>query len=223
MRVDNPGIEPPDQPCAHRSRFSSGVKRGFDILTSVIALIVLAPLLIILAIMVKMSSPGPAFYRGVRAGLNGKHFRIFKFRTMMVNAESLGGPTTGTNDPRVTSLGRFLRRTKMDELPQFINVLLGEMSIVGPRPEVIEYASRYVGEETLILSMRPGITDYASIAFADLDDRVGSHNVDEFFQTHILPEKNRLRLFYVQNWSLWGDFRILFSTIARVLKRSFGR
>jgi len=140
---------------------------------------------------------------------------------MVHNAESLGGPTTGTNDPRVTNLGRFLRRTKLDELPQVINILVGDMSFVGPRPEVLEYTSRYEGEERLILEMRPGITDYSSMKFADLDDRVGSDDPDAYFQQHILPEKNRLRVKYVKEWSLTGDFKILYETLWVVIKRVF--
>jgi lipopolysaccharide/colanic/teichoic acid biosynthesis glycosyltransferase len=140
-----------------------------------------------------------------------------------MNAERLGGPTTGTRDPRVTPVGWFLRRTKIDELPQLINVLLGDMSLVGPRPEVMVYTSRYQGDEKVILSMRPGITDYASIVFADLDDRVGSDDADAYFQQHILPEKNRLRVKYVKEWSLRGDIKILWNTAWRVPKRWLGR
>lgn len=206
--------------CRKRELF---VKRCLDVIISAAALALLSPLLLAVAALIKMSSPGPVFYRGVRAGLNGRTFRIFKFRTMVMNAESMGGPTTATNDSRVTPIGRVLRRTKFDELPQFINVLTGDMSLVGPRPEVVEYTARYQGEEKLILSVRPGITDYASITFADLDDRVGSEDADEYFQKHILPEKNRLRVLYIKNWSLKNDFKILASTALRVLKRSIDR
>jgi lipopolysaccharide/colanic/teichoic acid biosynthesis glycosyltransferase len=198
-------------------------KRVVDIIGALAGICVLAPLLILIAIVVKLSSPGPIFYRGVRAGLHGKPFRIFKFRTMVSDAELQGGPTTSTRDPRVTPVGWFLRRTKIDEIPQLINVLLGDMSLVGPRPEVMDYASRYEGDEKLILSMRPGITDYASIVFANLDDRVGSNDADVYFQRHILPEKNRLRVKYVTEWSLVGDLKILWNTTWRVLKRWFGR
>jgi lipopolysaccharide/colanic/teichoic acid biosynthesis glycosyltransferase len=194
-----------------------------DILGAVVALAIASPLLLGAALAIKLTSPGPVFYRGVRAGRNGTPFRIFKFRSMVVDAESLGGPTTGTNDPRVTPVGRFLRRTKLDELPQFINVLLGDMSLVGPRPEVERYASRYVGEERLILAMRPGITDYASIEFADLDDRVGTEDPDTFFQERILPRKNALRVRYVKEWSLWSDLQILWATVFRVLRRVLRR
>lgn len=194
-------------------------KRIFDILFALQAIFILSPVILVTAIMVKISSSGPVFYRGVRSGPCNSTFKILKFRTMVVDAESLGGPTTSTNDPRITLIGTFLRRTKLDELPQFFNVLMGHMSVVGPRPEVLEYTSKYKGEENLILSMRPGITDYASIKFANLDDLVGKEDPDGYFREHILPTKNALRVKYVKEWSLSSDFAILWSTISRVLKR----
>lgn len=195
------------------------LKRVMDVVGAMAGILVLAPLLILIAVVVKLTSQGPVFYRGVRAGLYGKPFRIFKFRTMVDNAESLGGATTSTNDQRVTRIGALLRRTKLDELPQFLNVLAGDMSLVGPRPEVLEYTSQYKGEEKYILSMRPGITDYASIEFADLDDLVGSTDPDKYFREHILPRKNALRVKYVKEWSLGSDFGILWATFLRVMKR----
>ncbi|MBP7865770.1 MAG: sugar transferase [Acidobacteria bacterium] len=198
-------------------------KRAFDVVVSIVVLLLVWPLLLFVALAVKLSGPGPVFYRGVRTGLRGIPFRIFKFRTMVADAERLGGPTTGTRDPRVTRVGAFLRKTKFDELPQLLNVLRGEMSLVGPRPEVPEYTRRYRGEEALILSMRPGITDYASVEFADLDDRVGSTDPDAYFREHILPRKNALRVLYVKNWSFTGDLNILWRTLLRVLKRVFSR
>ena len=195
-------------------------KRLLDILLSLAGLFVLAPVMMVIAVLVKISSPGPVFYRGIRAGLNGSPFCIFKFRSMVNDAEALGGPTTGTDDPRVTRIGRFLRRYKLDELPQFINVLIGDMSLVGPRPEVLEYASKYVGDEKMILKMRPGITDYASLQFANLDDLVGRDDPDKFFREHILPVKNALRLKYVRQWSLSRDFIILICTVLRILQKS---
>jgi lipopolysaccharide/colanic/teichoic acid biosynthesis glycosyltransferase len=195
------------------------IKRLLDVLVSLAVLLSLWPLLLLVALAVRFSSPGPIFYRGLRIGLYGKPFRIFKFRTMVPDAETRGGPTTGTNDPRVTSVGRILRRTKLDELPQFINVLSGEMSLVGPRPEVPEYTSRYRGEELLILAMRPGITDYASIEFADLDDQVGRYDPDAYFREHILPRKNELRVKYIKNWTLTEDLNILWCTFVRVVRR----
>jgi len=199
------------------------LKRCMDVLCAVSALSLLWPILLVIAIGVKITSSGPVLYLGLRGGYHWKPFHILKFRTMIRNAESLGGPTTGTNDPRVTNLGRFLRRTKLDELPQIINILLGDMSFVGPRPEVLEYTNRYEGEERLILEMRPGITDYSSIKFADLDDRVGCDDPDSYFQQHILPEKNRLRVKYVKEWSLIGDFQIFCKTLWIVTKRFLPR
>jgi len=200
-----------------------GVKRLLDFTLSAVVLFCIWPLLVIIAVLVKFSSPGPVFYQGVRSGLHNSTFRILKFRTMVVNAEQLGGPTTGTDDPRVTRIGALLRKTKCDELPQFINVLVGDMSLVGPRPEVLDYTRLYAGEERLILSMRPGITDYASIEFADLDDRVGSMDPDRYFREYILPHKNALRVRYVKEWSLKSDFLILWATGMRVIRRVFTR
>lgn len=194
-------------------------KRLIDLAGATVGIFILAPVLIMIAVAIKLTSSGPVFYRGVRTGLHGKPFRIFKFRTMVEDAESLGGPTTGTNDPRVTRIGALLRRTKLDELPQFFNVLKGDMSLIGPRPEVLEYTSMYIGEEKCILSMRPGITDYASIEFADLDDRVGNTDPDRYFREHIMPSKTALRVKYIKEWSLRSDFRILWLTFSRVAKR----
>lgn len=195
------------------------IKRSCDVLFSLLVLILIWPIILFVAIAVKLSSPGPVFYRGIRTGLNGEPFRILKFRTMVVDAETLGGPTTGTNDKRITPIGAFLRKTKLDEIPQFINVLTGDMSLVGPRPEVLEYTATYTGEEKIILSMRPGITDYASIEFADLDDRVGRVDPDKYFREHIMPKKTALRVKYVKEWSLGSDIKILWLTLFRVMKR----
>lgn len=195
------------------------LKRVIDILLSFCSLLLLWPVILAVALAIRLSSPGPVFYRGVRAGLFGRPFRILKFRTMVQDAEKLGGPTTGTNDERVTKIGSLLRKTKLDEIPQLFNVLTGEMSLVGPRPEVMEYTALYNDEEKIILSMRPGITDYASIEFANLDDLVGSADPDKYFREHIMPRKTQLRVKYVREWSLWGDFKILWRTFARVGKR----
>ncbi|MEX2033462.1 MAG: sugar transferase, partial [Candidatus Colwellbacteria bacterium] len=139
------------------------LKRLFDLIFSAIGLFLLSPLLIIFVIWIKLGSPGPVFYRGVRAGKNFKPFRIYKFRSMVMNAEQIGGPSTPEDDARVTKPGRFLRRFKLDELPQLINVFKGEMSLVGPRPEVLRYANLYKGEEKIVYTVKPGMTDYASL------------------------------------------------------------
>ena len=199
------------------------LKRSIDMLFSLFVLLLIWPLIAAVAIGIKLSSPGPVFYRGVRTGLHGIPFRILKFRTMVVDAESLGGPTTGTNDKRVTRIGAYMRRAKLDELPQFLNVLVGDMSLVGPRPEILEYTAIYKGEEKIILSMRPGITDYASIEFANLDDLVGNIDPDKYFREYIMPRKTELRVKYVKEWSLKSDFMILWTTLCRVAKRIIDR
>lgn len=200
-----------------------GIKRILDVVISLFVILLLSPIFLFAAIAVKISGSGPIFYRGVRSGLNGIPFRILKFRTMVVNAESLGGPTTGTNDKRVTRIGAYMRRAKLDELPQFLNVLVGDMSLVGPRPEVLQYTSTYKGEEKIILSMRPGITDYSSIEFANLDDLVGNIDPDRYFREYIMPRKTELRVKYVKEWSLKSDFLILWTTLCRVAKRLVDR
>ncbi len=136
---------------------------------------------------------------------------------MVVDAANLGGPSTGKDDPRVTTFGRFLRRFKLDELPNFICVLRGQMSVVGPRPEVQEYTSLYRGEEELILSVRPGITDLSSIQYIQLAEHIGSENVDQNFETRVLPIKNKLRVQYVKEWSFRADMMIIGKTLVRLI------
>lgn len=194
------------------------VKRVFDVVLAVCGLTVLAPLFLIVSALIKFDSTGPIFYRGLRVGQFGKLFRIYKFRTMVEDAEVIGGPSTGFNDPRVTSVGAYLRKYKLDELPQLINVLNGEMSVVGPRPQVERYTKRYSGEETLILSVRPGITDYASIKFINLDRLLDEEGIDDKYLREVEPEKNRLRIEYVKNKSFRTDLKILFQTFIQLLK-----
>lgn len=194
------------------------IKRCFDTCFSIFGLLILIPALLIVGFLVKLSSPGSVFYRGVRTGLHGKPFRIYKFRTMMQDAESKGGPSTALDDCRLTSVGKFLRKYKIDELPQLINILLGEMSFVGPRPQVEKYTKLYNEEEKIILSVRPGLTDYASIRFVNLDSVLGNDNVDEKYLREIEPDKNHLRMKYVRERSFWVDLKILFLTGVRLCK-----
>lgn len=195
------------------------LKRLMDVAVSVALLTLLSPLLIFIAIVIKISSPGPIFYRGVRTGLNGKPFRLIKFRTMIANAESFGGPSTGKNDPRVTPFGRWIRAFKLDELPNLLNVLIGQMSLVGPRPEVPQYTALYVGEEKLILTVKPGITDYSSLHFIQLDQVLGEVNIDEIYETKVKPVKNQLRVRYAKEASLSTDLKILFMTFWRLFRK----
>jgi len=197
-------------------RIERAAKRLFDVGASAVALALLSPLLLLIAIGVKLGSPGPVFYRGIRTGLHGEPFRILKFRTMVVDAAERGGPSTGLNDPRVTGFGAILRRHKLDELPNLFCVLAGRMSIVGPRPEVPRYTSLYRGDETMILSMRPGITDLSSVRFIDLASHIGETDVDAIFEARVLPVKNRLRVQYVKEWSFWNDMKIIGRTLAGI-------
>ena len=194
------------------------LKRVSDFLLAVTGFIVLLPIILGIAIIVKVTSPGPVFYRGVRTGLKGKPFKIFKFRTMVVDAENKGGHSTALNDPRLTKCGAFLRKYKLDELPQLINIIIGEMSFVGPRPQVEKYTRLYTEEEKIILTVRPGITDYASIRFVNLDKILGDEDVDEKYLKEIEPKKNRFRIKYAKEHTLWLDIKILIATIIRVFR-----
>ena len=192
------------------------MKRLVDILLSSVALIILSPLFAIVAILIKLDSPGPVFYRGVRIGRYGRPFRIYKFRTMVANAEKIGGPSTAADDPRLTKIGRkFIKRFNLDELPQFINVLKGEMSIVGPRPEVPEVINLLpANERNVLLSVRPGITDWATLWIRDEAERLeGSPEPHQKYLKEIWPTKRKLALKYVRNHSLWTDFKIMFKTL----------
>jgi lipopolysaccharide/colanic/teichoic acid biosynthesis glycosyltransferase len=193
-------------------------KRAFDFFFSLVGFVFLAPLFLVVGAAIKLDARGPVFYRSERIGRYGKPFRMWKFRTMYLNSECLG-VTTGENDPRVTRVGKFLRKYKIDELPQLINVLTGEMSLVGPRPEVHEHTSAYTGEEELILTVRPGITDYASVQFRNQDQWVGSEDPHRTFIEKIRPEKNRLRIAYVKRQSFFEDLKILFQTLLCVIGR----
>ena len=180
-------------------------------------MVIISPFLLIIGVGVKLSAPGPVFYRGVRAGRHETTFRIFKFRTMVPNAETLGGESTALNDIRLTPIGKFLRKYKLDELPQLLNIIKGEMSFVGPRPQVLRYTQLYQGEFKRIMDVRPGLTDFASIEFINLDEILGDDNVDQKYQREIEPRKNELRLKYVEEQSWAVDLKILFLTLARLL------
>ncbi len=187
-------------------------KRAFDIAFATVGLVLGLPLLALVAVAVKLDSPGPVFYRGVRIGRRFRPFRLFKFRTMVTNAEQLGGSTASKHDPRVTRVGRLLRRTKLDELPNLINVLVGQMSLVGPRPEVKFYTDKYTAEERFILSVRPGITDFASLEFAHQQALIGEEDPEGDFQARVLPRKNALRLKYARERSFSVDLQVLGAT-----------
>ena len=204
------------------------LKRFSDFIISLIALIIFSPLFLILGILIKNDSKGPVFYRQVRIGKNGKPFRIFKFRTMVNNSDKSGVTSTKDDDVRITKIGKFIRKYNLDELAQFINVLRGEMSIVGPRPEIPYYVNMFTEEEKTILSVKPGITDWACIWNPDEGKLLaGSDDPDRDYLEKIRPKKIRLQLKYVKECSFWIDFKImlmtlrihLFEPIIRTLKR----
>ncbi len=194
------------------------MKRIFDGFGAAVGLIVLAPVLAVVALAIKLESRGPVFYRGVRAGRYGKPFRIFKFRTMVLNAEALGSASTPEDDPRITKVGRALRKFKLDELSQLLNVLRGEMSLVGPRPQVPWAVERYTAEERTILKVRPGITDPASVRFRNESAILrGSVDPDKDYFDKIHPEKMRLSIEYVRKQSFRLDCIILLQTMLVVV------
>jgi lipopolysaccharide/colanic/teichoic acid biosynthesis glycosyltransferase len=193
-------------------------KRLFDLIVATVGILVLSPVFVITAIRIKLDSRGPVLYRGIRTGRYGRPFRMLKFRSMIVGAETLGGTSTGLQDPRVTRVGRSLRRYKLDELPQLLNVLSGEMSMVGPLPVVVEYTRLYSSDEMQILSVRPGITDYASIEFSNLAEALGPEDVDRIYAEKVRPIKNQLRLKYVREHSFWGDIGIIIATLRRIAR-----
>lgn len=201
------------------------LKRLFDLVVSFVALLVLLPFFVLLAIAIKIDSDGPVFYRGVRVGRNGKPFRIYKFRSMVDEAEKKGASSTSDNDMRVTRVGMFIRRLKLDELSQLINVLLGDMSFVGPRPEVQKFVDMYTEEEREILKMRPGITDWSSIKFFNEGEIIaesGIADADEAYMKLIRPEKLKLQLKYVRERTFMTDMHILVKTVRSLFSSRAG-
>ncbi|MGC1107221.1 MAG: sugar transferase [Candidatus Acidiferrales bacterium] len=193
------------------------MKRFFDVTLAAASLFLLWPVMVVIATAARLDSSGPAFYRASRAGLGGKPFFILKFRTMVIGADKLGGPSTASDDPRITRLGRLLRKYKLDEFPQLINVLKGDMSLVGPRPEVLSEVQTYSAEERELLTVRPGITDWASLRFRD-EGRIleGSPDPHQAYREKIRPEKIKLGLQYVHQHSFRTDLRILIETVRTV-------
>ena len=198
-------------------------KRIFDVLMSLSSLLILAPVFLILTVLIKLDSRGPVFYRGIRAGRHGKAFHVLKFRSMVPEAERVGSGTTALNDFRITRVGKVIRRYKLDELPQIINVIKGDMSLVGPRPELLEYAARYEGDEKEILNVRPGITDYGSIKFHALEAWVGEVDANKEFDERVLPERTALRLKYVRERTFLGDIRLIVLTLQIILSKVIRR
>jgi len=195
------------------------IKRLFDIVISLIALIMLLPLFILIAIAIKINSRGSAFYKQTRVGKDGNEFELFKFRTMYINTDRAGLLTIGSKDYRITSVGYWLRKYKLDELPQLLNVLKGDMSFVGPRPEVRKYVNLYTPAQLRVLSVKPGVTDWASIKYFDENDILaGSDDPEDMYIKVIVPSKISKNLEYIDNQDLFMDLKIILSTIKRIFQ-----
>lgn len=207
-----------DGPLSHPF-YSKVVKRGIDLILAALLLIPGVILMIPLAIWVKLDSPGPVLYKAVRGGYHNQPFYIYKFRSMIVGADKTGG-TTGLNDSRVTGAGRIMRKLKMDELPQLFNILKGEMSFVGPRPELLLYTNQYTPEQQCIMWVRPGVTDRSSIEYISQDEIVGEEDPVGNFERLILPRKNQLRVEYAKNQSFALDWRLFWETIGGVFRKA---
>ena len=195
-------------------------KRAFDIVACVTAVLLLCPVWLCIGLLVACSSKGGAFFRQIRVGRDGKNFKLLKFRTMRNDADKTGGLITVGDDCRVTRVGKFLRKYKLDELPQFLNIIKGDMSIVGPRPEVPKYVALYDERQRQVLSVRPGLTDYASIEYISESELLAqSPDPDKTYIEEIMPAKLELNLKYIENQSVMEDLRLIFKTLFSIVKK----
>ena len=205
----------------YNSFYNRYVKRCIGCGMAVVLLLILWPVYALVALAVAIEDGFPIFYRPQRGGYRNIPFRIFKFRTMIRNADQIGGGTTALNDPRITRVGNFLRKTKLDEIPQLFNIIGGSMSFIGPRPELLKYVKQYEGDENLIFEVRPGITDFSSVEFINLDEIVGgAENADEMYEKYVLKRKNQLRIKYAKEVSFTTDCKLFFNTIGSVFKKA---
>lgn len=207
---------------AYDGIYNRHIKRVIGLIIALPFLVIAIPLYLIISIAILVEDGSPVFYRPLRGGYKNKSFRIFKFRTMVKNADKIGGGTTANHDPRITKVGGILRKTKLDETANLINILTGTMSFIGPRPELLQYTEKYEGDEKEILEVRPGVTDYSSIEFINLDEIVGTDNADEMYEKYVLKKKNALRVKYAENISFATDCKIFFTTIWKVFEKIFG-
>ncbi|MBQ9252828.1 MAG: sugar transferase [Clostridia bacterium] len=217
-KKDLPRLPYLDGPLSHPF-YSKVVKRIIDLLLALVLLIPGLILMIPLAIWVKLDSPGPVIYKAVRGGYHNQPFYIYKFRSMVVGADKTGG-TTAKNDDRVTRAGRVMRKLKMDELPQLFNIIKGDMSFVGPRPELLLYTNQYTKEQQCIMWVRPGVTDRSSIVYIAQDEIVGEEDPVGNFERLVLPKKNQLRVEYAKSQSFSLDWQLFWETIAGVFKKA---
>jgi lipopolysaccharide/colanic/teichoic acid biosynthesis glycosyltransferase len=198
----------------HLARLDPILKRLIDMLAAAAGLILLSPLLVVISVAIKAYDGGPIFYRACRVGKDGWVFRLYKFRTMVVNADRQGPMVTTSGDMRITPLGRRLRRTKLDELPQLLNVLFGDMSLVGPRPEDPRYVTLYTQQQRRILSVRPGITSAASLVYRHEEQMLSGPQWESVYRNQVMPAKLGIDLNYLSKRTLWSDIGIILRTIA---------
>jgi len=193
-------------------------KRLFDIIFSTLGIIILSPIFLLLWFTIKIESHGPALFMQTRVGKNNKDFKLIKFRSMYLNSESFGQLTVGMRDPRITNVGYTLRKYKLDELPQLLNVLKGDMSLVGPRPEVRKYVNMYTPEQMMVLEVSPGITDYASIQFINENQLLANaENPDEYYINNIMPKKLEMNLQYIKSNNPFKDIILILKTIFKII------
>lgn len=225
-QIDDPGIQASEIDktlvIGYKGFYNRVIKRFIDIILAFTMIVCLLPIFLIIALAIFIEDGVPVFYRAQRGGYHAKPFKICKFRTMIKNADSVGGGTTAMHDKRITKVGNILRKTKLDEFSNLFNILKGEMSFVGPRPELLKYTDAYAGTEQMIFEVRPGITDYSSIEFINLDEIVGSGNADEMYERYVLPKKNKLRIKYAATVSFETDVKLFMMTIYKVFEKSFG-
>lgn len=206
-----------------KKKISLFLKRIFDLICSLVMVVIISPILLILAVLIKIDSQGPVFYRQERVTAGGKTFRIFKFRTMVQNADQIGSLVTVDKDPRITRMGARIRKVRLDELPQLLNIVIGDMSFVGTRPEVPKYVKQYSDDMMATLLMPAGVTSLASIKYKDEDEIIAEHtaagqSVDEAYVRYVLPEKMRYNLEYIEKFSFFGDIKLMFQTVISVIK-----
>ena len=195
------------------------MKRAFDLLVSFLGILFFVPMFIVVSVLIKLTSVGPIFYRQLRVGEHNKDFKIFKFRTMRVDSDKSGLLTVGERDPRITRLGFFLRKYKLDELPQLINVFIGQMSFVGPRPEVRKYVDLYSLEQMAVINVKPGITDLASIEFRNENEiLLTKDDPNQYYIGVIMPEKIKINLRYIESSTVWKDVSVIFKTFSVIFK-----
>jgi len=199
------------------------MRRFVDILASLAALVVLSPVLAAIAIWIALDSPGSPFYRAVRIGKGGKKFRMWKFRTMYKDQPAEASPITGRDDPRVTRAGAILRRTKLDEVPQFLNVLAGDMTLVGPRPESPEFVRCYTAEQRLVLEVKPGVTGVVQVISGEESDSIPPSAPDRYYMDHLMGPKLAIDLDYLRTRTAWSDLCIIGATAALIVRAMFGR